>query len=376
MIASPEVRPGPDSVWETLRAAETEHLLAVLDGGGAVTVSASEVDEALMVVQKALERRRDWTSAAVDVGLSATADRFAQALVAAVVTLVAGSNTFATPPEARTREQTKAVIEARRLLGPTFEAFENRELSRSPAAAAADSLEALADFGTSHDERVFLVLVSADALLRDHSFSDVLWSMRGTAQGLPNLRLIFCGGPATPRLTSDKDAAFFGWGTTIELRSPTPAALRAAAISRLVTVLPAEIVEQAAADVLRITDGSRSAVRELVELTLGLAAQRPYVGLEIIDEAWSRLVEMNGARLRLLANGLTHVHRFALPVVLALLETGRPYTAADDARSRTSVARALLALEAAGFTERIGGRRWRLVDPLLAAWLRLHNVPT
>ena len=42
--------------------------------------------------------------------------------------------------------------------------------------------------------------------------------MRSAAQGTKRVVLVLAGGPASSELVSGRDAAFLGWGRTVELR--------------------------------------------------------------------------------------------------------------------------------------------------------------
>jgi hypothetical protein len=289
----------------------------------------------------------------------------AQAIARAAAGALLGDARLLDVPEDRlSAVQQRTWLDLRRALGDIVDLLDGElPAERPPAPLIADVVGALAQGAMERSVHTALVLYGADVLIdvprsRFTKPGELLWAMRSAAQGAPQFSLILAGGPATIDLTSDPNAAFYGWGRPLKLgrldtETLSDAVIAALGSDRALALRVAELSE----GLPRIARLLARWVRE------ELATPAPG---DPVGAAWIRLLHDQASSLRTATRLLADLHRVALPVCQALATGRAPYRAAHS----SEVTRALRLLHAHGVCESPKPRAWRLTDPLLAAWLR------
>jgi hypothetical protein len=276
--------------------------------------------------------------------------------------LAGGTDLFALAAQSRTPEQTVDLLEIRRTLGEAARALDGEEAEDS--AVVSSALRALERHGAGVGTRAVLSLIGPERALIDSMLGVLVWSMRGTAQRLRQLVVVFCGGPGVPELTGDKRRAFYGWGTAIALGTPDLDHLGAEIEERLRMVQPPEGAGQSAVQIAELSQGSISTAEQLTERLVAHILDRQAVDVPAI---WRELLAMHRPRLRTLAAATASLHTLAIPICIAIATHQSPYQ--TELGYPSTISRAIIALRAAGIIDRRGPRSWRIVDPLFQTWL-------
>jgi hypothetical protein len=348
-----------DSFWR----AERRRLITELTQANAVTLSATETDNAVTVLDEALAFDQTRIAVRIDIGHLVSPHLVALEIARRTGSVLAGGeDLFVIPAQSRTPEQTVDLLEIRRTLGQAALALDGEEAD--DAVVVSSALEALEHHAAGVGLRPVLALIGPERALIDSKLGDLLWSMRGTAQRLPQLVVVLCGGPGVPELTSDKRRAFYGWGTEITLGSPDLNLLSAEIERRLRTVQMLESAEQSAAHIAELSQGSISTAEQLTERLITRILERQAVDVPTV---WQELLAVQRPRLRTLAAATASLHTLAIPICTTIATYQSPYQTAVGYPS--TISRAIIALRAAGIIDRRGPRSWRIVDPLFQTWL-------
>ena len=348
-----------------LRSAETARVARLLRDGSLVLVHGPDSQESIESLGAALSLPNGARAGIVDVDLCGSDEDLARRIVrGAADALVGDRRLLDVPDDRRTSAQQKRWLEMRRSLGDAFNALSppGESDQGDPAGLVSAAIAALARPGGSRTGRRVLVLYGVDSLLdaprsRFKDPSRLLWSLRSGAQAAKSVALVLAGGPASVELVSGRDAAFLGWGRTVELRRLEEEELSAAitAESALEDALARRIAE--------LSEGLPRVADRLIGRTE--AAMRDSGTVDPVDAAWRSLLREQASGFRTAARLIAALHRAALPVCRALAAGQGPYRAAHS----SEVTRALRLLHVNGVCESPSPRSWRLTDPLLAAWL-------
>jgi hypothetical protein len=363
------------------RKREIEHIARSAFAGEVITVSAENGEEAIAAARLALgSLPASARAAAVDCGRCESTRAFALATAQAAVGLYLRDSVWLEfPPEARPGFARAGLIELGDQLGGSLV-----DAVSHPEGLAEDwerrgfgeAVDAITRIAATHDTVV--AFLGADELVTGsrrsarslENVDDLLWTLRARLQhSVGSLGVIFAGGEATEDLTSSDDAAFLGWGTTVSLAPP-------AALAEDVGVwfgqqeVEDEVTRLWAQEIEAMAGGSVLLAEQLAELTL-LERANGSPSDAATSSAWARLANLSEAQLRATVRGLRAIDRLALPVAVALANDRPPYSVDKYASGPN---RALRALRGAGFVVQRRPREWRLVDPLLSAWLRTRRV--
>jgi hypothetical protein len=349
-----------------LRSSEAARVARLLRDSSLVLVHGPDSQESIDVVSAALASGKAAQAGIVDVDICGSSEDLARRIVrGAADALVGDRHLLDVPEDRRTSAQQKRWLEVIRSLGDASDALGAAKGSsqRDPAGLVSAAIAALARTGGSRPGRRVLVLYGVDSLIdaprsRFKDPSRLLWSLRSGAQTAKGVVLVLAGGPASVELVAGRDAAFLGWGRTVELRRLEEEELSAAisAQSGLEGALVRRIAE--------LSEGLPHVAHRLVGTTE--AAMRESRAVDPVDAAWSGLLREQSSDFRTTARLVAALHRAALPVCRALAAGQGPYRAAHS----SEVTRALRLLHVSGVCESPSPRSWRLTDPLLAAWLR------
>jgi hypothetical protein len=348
-----------DNLWR----AERRRLITDLAEENAVTVSATETENAVTVLDEALAFDATRIAVRIDIARLVSPHLVAVEIARQTGSILAdGTDLFALPAQSRTPEQTVDLLDIRRILGQAALALDGEDADDGVVVSAA--LQALDHHGAGLGMRPVLALIGPERALIDTKLGDLLWSMRGTAQRLPQLVVVFCGGPGVPELTGDKRRAFYGWGTEITLGSPDLMLLSTEIERRLRPVLPPETAEQSAAHIAELSEGSISTAEQLTERLVAHVLDRRAVDVPTV---WQELLAVHRPRMRTLAATTASLHMLAIPICITIARHQSPYQ--TDVGYPSTISRAITALRAAGIVDRRGPRSWRIVDPLFETWL-------
>jgi hypothetical protein len=357
-----------------LRSREFARVTRLFGEGGLLLIYGPDAQEASEFVSDALARRTRTHAGTVDADLCASSEELARKITRASADALAGNDRLLDMPEdRRTPAQHKRWLAVRRALGTAFQVLEDSTprsvMDRDPAQVVSDAIAALARGGTSAAGRRAIVVRGADSMIdvprsRFKQSSRLLWSMRSAAQGSGGAQIVLTGGPASVELVSAHDAAFRGWGRTLELeRLDSPELTAAITAERGVDPAAARRIAELSEGLPRLAD--RLAGRVVNEL-------EKLPATELVDAMWRGLVRDEASASRVIARVTADLHRVALPVCRALAYGEPPYSVARS----TEVTRALRLLYARGLCESPAPRSWRLTDPVLAAWLRGDDTTT
>jgi hypothetical protein len=350
---------------DELRSQEIDRIATLLNDGGLLLVYGPDAQEAVEISAAGLAATYEISSAEVDLDACTDQQQVAQAIARAAAGALLGDARLLDVPEDRlSAVQQRTWLDLRRALGDIVDLLDGELPAERPSAPLiADVVGALAQGAMERSVHTALVLYGADALIdvprsRFTKPGELLWAMRSAAQGTPQFSLILAGGPATIDLTSDPNAAFYGWGRPLKLgrldtETLSDAVIAALGSDRALALRVAELSE----GLPRIARLLARWVRE------ELATPAPG---DPVGAAWIRLLHDQASSLRTATRLLADLHRVALPVCQALATGRAPYRAAHS----SEVTRALRLLHAHGVCESPKPRAWRLTDPLLAAWLR------
>jgi hypothetical protein len=366
-----------------IRRGEIGHIADRAADGGVLIVKADYGEEAITAARLALgQMPAAARMAAVDVARCESTRAFVLAMARATVGLYMGDAVWmGLPPESRPRSAQDGLVQ----LGDQFGGTLVRALS-SPHEPADEELEIV--FSQAVDAMVTLAatgvvtalaLFSADELVAParrvrrrplENVDRLLWTLRARLQHvIQPPALVLAGGEATGDLTASKEAAFFGWGTTLALETP-PALVRGLVRFFTAQAIDGDRARHWAQDIDGMVDGSVLIASRLAELTI-LESSANTHHETAANRAWTRLMELSAGQLRQTVRALRSVDRLALPVAIAIAN-GRPPYGVD--RHASGPNRALRGLRSAGFVVQHKPREWRLTDPLLAAWLRAKPV--
>jgi hypothetical protein len=351
-----------------LRSREAARVAALLRDSALVLVHGPDSQESVDVVRAAVARRKDARAGTVDVDLCASSEDLARKIVRAVAdALVGDPHLLDVPEDRRTSAQQRRWLTARRSLGGAFDTLgAEGSKQRDPSAVVSEAIVALGR--TGGPGRRVLVLYGVDSLIdaprsRFKEPGRLLWSLRSSAQAAKGVVFVLAGGPGSVELVSGRDAAFLGWGRTLELRRLDHEELSAAI--RAESALEEPLARRVAA----LSEGLPKLADRLILRTRAGMHESPTT--DPVDAAWSGLLRENASGLRTTVRLIAGMHRAALPVCRALAAGEGPYSAAHS----SEVTRALRLLHVNGVCETPTPRSWRLTDPLLAAWLRGDDTP-
>jgi hypothetical protein len=366
---------------------------ALHGGGGVVSVRAEQTQEAIEVTEFALtDVRDDYAIGIVDIGACANTAELIMAFVRAIVATYASTRpavSHHTWSAARDEQWSRL---ADRASGRLYRAARDSETVSDESAdlhlftEAIDALERRAI-----EQPTILALFGADELVAPRSrrrsrFEDaeeMMWTLRSRLQHVEgSAYLALVGGPGTVDLVADDRAAFFGWGTEVELRWVAPRALRSAVFEVLqrsrpghdaAQIVGSEFAAELAEDIAGLSSGSVMLAQQLIDVLplarghedeFGMAGQPPRGRA---DRALAVVIKLNAARLRQQTRFIKDLHPSALPIARALARGAPPYAGVKHA---TDASRALDALRDYGLAVQLEPRQWKLADPLLAAWIR------
>ena len=356
---------------------------ALRAGGGLLTLAADTAQEAISLRRIAVAQLDSgWGTASVDLTRCASTRDFAIQLVRAVAEMDAGTlSLFDVPAEQLPDEERARFYEASARLGreglDVAHGVLTEELD-NPAgyvrliALACDMLTRRAAQGMP----TLLCIDAADEFValprrtraRFTDVDGVLWLMRGRLQGAAATpSIVLAGGPATTDLVTEPNAAFLGWGTEVTVE-PTSLRLLAALPRWLVDNLGATPgpAEEAAERIVQLAQGSVPTTERILSVLSLDPGSSP---VSQVTQAWGALLDLNADLLRQTVRGLGSLDRLALAVAHAIARDRAPYSI-PEAPHGSEVAKALAALRIAGFAVSPGRGKWRLTDPLLAAWLQ------
>jgi hypothetical protein len=348
-----------------LRSREADRVAGLLRNSGLVLVHGPDAQESIEVVSAALNLRKGARAGIVDVDLCGSTEDLARGIVrGAADALVGDRRLLDVPEDRRSSAQQKRWLGARRSLGDAFDVLSAPRASneRDPAGDVSAAIAALATTGGSRPGRRVLALYGVDSLIDvpRSRFKDpgrLLWSLRSGAQAAKSVVLVLAGGPASVELVSGRDAAFLGWGRTVELRRLEEEELSPAISAE------AALEGALARRIAQLSEGLPRVADRLIGRTKAAMGESRTV--DPVDAAWRGLLREQASGLRTTARLIAGLHRAALPVCRALAAGQGPYRAAHS----SEVTRALRLLHVRGVCESPSPRSWRLTDPLLAAWL-------
>lgn len=348
-----------DALWLPERRA----LSAALAEANAITLRAAEAEAAVGVLDQVLAETGARPVVRIDVGRSALPSITVRELAHQTALILAdGDDLLAIAPERRSSAQTRRLLTLRRELAPAFALLDGDEVDQPLVVSAC--LEALDTLAQQLGRPALLVLIGAERALIDKQLMQVLWELRATAQTLPRLTVLFCGGPGVSELTEGSKAAFYGWGQQITL-AVDPKAVEEILGRRLSTVQNERDAAGSARWIAKFSGSSISVAQQLADqITLHVLEREP------IDapSAWDELARQHAPRLRVLAATTAASSVQSLPVATTIAHGRQPYT--TDGTYDAAIRRALTVLTAIGVADRTGPRRWQIVDPFFAAWLR------
>jgi hypothetical protein len=352
----------------SLRRREFRRLTQLIRESELLLVYGTDPQEAVDLVGAAVGLGTRLRTAVVDVDLCTSTDDVARRIVRAVADALAGApGLIDLADDRRTPAQQKRWLQVRRALGPAFDALDDASVASSPQRLVANAIMALHGRDRPAAKRTALVLYGADSLLtvprtRFKDADELLWSMRSAAQSAPGVLLAFAGGPAATELVSAPEAAFLGWGRSLELQRVEEAELAAAIADE------GSLDESAGRQIATLSEGLPRLAARLVDRTEQVLRE-PQVA-EPVQTAWHSLLDDDASSLRLTVRLIAELHRAALPVCRALAAGHAPYSAARAAE----VTRALRLLHVRGVCESPAPRQWRLANPVFAAWLRQSDT--
>jgi hypothetical protein len=378
---------------DSVRRGELDRMhTALVAGGGLVVVHSEQAEEAIIVTELALRHlAHDYGTGAVDVVRCATQSELALAFVQAVAATYLGqaSDYDGAPWSAADPGRLDAFAQVaspglyRAVLAP-------RELEPDDSRALfSDAVDALIRHAATRP--TVMCLFNADELVdnsdkaRRGMLGDVdqlLWTLRSRMQHAAGaIYVVLAGGTGVSDVVADERAAFYGWGTEIELSVVWPGALRQAVYGQLREQAAIELPNEdhladfsvaLAADIAELSAGSVLVAQHLINaLPLALRPERaprgPGSRMGLAHRAMAALLELNATSLQAQTRLLRSLHRNALPIATALARGDAPYSVV---RHPTDASRALRVLHRAGIAVQREARQWRLTDPLLAEWLR------
>lgn len=354
------------SLARDLWTAERARLLREVEEGTTVTVSAAEPAYAADLVHEVLGRTHV-ASAVVDFTRLGEPSSVATDLVEEVAGLIVGQRSLL-GGQARERlpEETKRLLEARRLLGDAFDRIDGKA-SNSDSRAAVTAMEALATWAEGEGLRPYLVLIGSERSLLVPRLGELMWAIRGAAQRLRGLGLIFCGGPGAAELTTNPEAAFYGWGINLRLLVPTLDLEHAIAARFARARVPAGPAARFAKEIAERSQGSISTADLLCDGLLAQAGEQS----PSIQRAWDQLVDRLASRNQALAAAVAGLHAIAVPIAIAIARGEPPYR--SNRALSNKIARAINALRVAGVIDRERPGSWHIVDPVFAEWLRTDH---
>lgn len=332
----------------------------------ALTLAAAEAEHAVWLLDEAIAELHDAPVIRLDFGRVGDVPRAAASMARQAILLDADDpDAFNTGEWARSQDQTITLLHARRRFGDLVDSAFDTTQSIEPAAVVNTAVAALSAAALERNTSGLLILIGAERWLVDKDLTQFLWQVRSSAQALAapsSVRVVFCGGPFVSTARESAKSPFLGWGSEIDLGFPHRGQLSAALADRLATVYPTTDAERTAAAIVERADGCLSAAEDLCDLIVGHALDRDPVDL---PRAWDELLARRAPRLRAQASAVAGLHTLALALLHAIAHGSAPYAAGFPG----TVTRALNELKAAGVIAYQGPRRYRLVDPLLAAWL-------
>jgi hypothetical protein len=379
---------------ETARQKEIERLsLSLRAGGGVVAVHALQAQEAIDVASHVLSRLPDgYVAGALDVGQCATSAEFVVAFARAVAATLVGTHAtgaFADRSWIRERDERLYWL-ADRTSDRFYQAVRFGETSGVPGDQDlfADAVDVFTR--RASDQPTIVAVFGADELAeprarrrpRLDNIGHLLWTLRSRLQhSIGPAYLALVGGTGVIDLIAEKDAAFYGWGTEIEL-APLPHDVLAQMLYRTMLEGTGEGLSRdwpypdsaatLAADLAAVCDGSVRVAEQLLDVLP--TAHRAYARsepsaaqLRLAQRAMDVLVELNATAIRTQARLLKDLHSNALPIARALARGDAPYA---GVRHPSDASRPLRLLHDAGLAVQREARQWTLTDPVLAAWLR------
>jgi hypothetical protein len=349
-----------------LRSREAARAAQLLRDSGLVLVHGPDAQESIEVVSAALTPRNGSRAGVVDVDLCESSEDLARKIVRGAADAIVGDHHLLDVPEdRRSSAQQKRWLEVRRSLGDAFNALDAPRGSHQldPARLVSAAIAALAGTGGSRPGRRVLVLYGVDSLIdvprsRFKEPSRLLWSLRSAAQSAKSVVFVLAGGPASVELVSAPDAAFLGWGRTLELRRLGEEELSAAISTK--SALEGALAQRVA----ELSEGLPRVADRLIGRVE--VATRGSGAVDPVEVAWRGVLREQASGFRTTVRLIAGLHRAALPVCHALAAGQGPYRAAHS----SEVTRSLRLLYVNGVCESPSPRSWRLTDPLLAAWLR------
>jgi hypothetical protein len=348
----------------SLRRRELARLTQLIRDSELLLVHGTDPQEAVDLLGAAVARAPRFRAAVVDVDLCTSTDDLARRIVRAVADALAGDpGLIDLADDRRSPAQQKRWLQVRRALGPALDGLDDARVVSSPERLVANAVMALHGPDRPAAKRNALLLYGADSLLavprtRFKDADGLLWSMRSAAQSASGVLLAFAGGPAAIELVSAPEAAFLGWGRSLELQRVEEAELAAAIAG------DGSLDESAGRQIAMLSEGLPRVAARLVDRTEQLLPD-PGVA-DPVQRAWRSLLDDDASSLRLTVRLIAELHRAALPVCRALAAGHAPYSAARAAE----VTRALRLLHVRGVCESPAPRQWRLANPIFAAWLR------
>lgn len=364
------------ALTQLARAQEIRRAAALLADGGLLVVHGPWPTEAVAVARAAVEhpaaRRR---VARVIVGECSSDAELANAFIRAAGQALIGEPALAwLPVEQLSPEHSRIALDLRRALrihGAVEDHGADGDLPLMSVIGAVVPL--IADAGA------VLVVESADELLtgprgRFADAGESLWTLRSTAQRLPELVIVLTGGPNAAALIEDDRQAFLGWGRTLYLdRVPEDRLAEA-----VVHAFNRSLDLRTATEIAALAEGAPWVAELVAQRILGdeirtTATDSASPALPPLGPAqvWSALVAQLAPTLELTLRAIAEAHRTAHAVAKALAWDDPPYSVG----SPSDVNRALRALHRTAHVERAGKRAWRLCDPLLAEWIRQTTLP-
>jgi hypothetical protein len=229
-----------------------------------------------------------------------------------------------------------------------------------------DALRLVAALG---DANVLLAIDHLDSLLENvtaRAAEELLAALRAERQAPESAELLLVGRPQGRLVGAlhDTDAALYHAGQSIRFRRASSARIvEDLAIARAWTDLPAGIIRDAAG----LSEGAPAILWRLLDLVGSSPTDVAGTGAQW---AWERLRHLHEPMAAQQFELLGDAHRVAPTVVAALSHGLGPYELPLNPKTVRDALAALRARGAAWSPER---GRWRIADPLLAAWARSHS---